>query len=140
MKRQVFFIYLSFRIAFLVCFWENVWFTSYVACYYWSFLVGKHSKSGSQMFYKIDALENLAIFKGKHLCWRFFLIKFIENRLQHRCIPVNIAKCLNAAFDIEHICEYKLFKYYAVIISLSKRSSKTWLKITQPKNKSKSKL
>ena len=34
MKRQVFLIYLSFRIAFLFGFWENFLFTSYVACYY----------------------------------------------------------------------------------------------------------
>ena len=78
MKRQVFFIYLSFRIAFLVCFWENVWFTSYVACYYCVVPLGKHSNSRSQMFYKIDALKNLAIFTGKYLCWRFFLIDFIK--------------------------------------------------------------
>ena len=34
-KGKSFFIYLSFRIAFSVCFWENVLFTSYVACYCW---------------------------------------------------------------------------------------------------------
>ena len=114
-KRQVFFIYLSFRIAFLVCFWENVWFTSYVACYYCVVPVGKHSNSRSQKFYKINALKNLAIFTGKHLCWRFFLINFIKKRLQHRCFPVNIAKCLSTAFYIEYICEYEFFEYYAML-------------------------
>ena len=113
MKRQVFFIYLSFRIAFLVCFWENVWFASYVACYYCVVPAGKHSNSRSQMFY--DALQNLAIFTGKHLCWRFFLINFIKKRLQHRCFPVNIAKCLSTAFYIEYICEYEFFEYYAML-------------------------
>ena len=37
-------------------------------------------------------LKNFAIFTGKHLC----LLKtdsFIKKRLQHRCFPVNIAKC-----------------------------------------------
>ena len=97
MKRQVFFIYLNFRIAFLVCFWENFRFTSYVACYYCVARVGKYSNSCS-MFYKIDALKNLAIFTGKHLCWRFFLINSIKKRLQHRCFPVNIAECLSIAF------------------------------------------
>ena len=115
MKRQVFFIYLSFRIAFLVCFWENVWFTSYVACYYCVVPVGKHSNSRSQKFYKINALKNLAIFTGKHLCWRFFLINFIKKRHQHRCFPVNIAKCLSTAFYIEYICEYEFFEYYAML-------------------------
>ena len=32
-------------------------------------------KSGrSQMFFKIDAVKNLAVFTGKHLCWSYFLI------------------------------------------------------------------
>ena len=99
MKRQVFFIYLSFRIAFLVCFWENVWFASYVTCYYCVVPVGKHSNSRSQMFY--DALQKLAIFTGKQLCWRFFLINFIKKRLQHRSFPVNVAKYLSTDFHIE---------------------------------------
>ena len=58
--------------------------------------VGKRSNSHSQMFYKIDALKNLAIFTGKHLCWSFFLRNFIKKILQHRCFPVNIVKCLKA--------------------------------------------
>ena len=99
MKRQGFFIYLSFRIAFLS---EKVnqetsdslpmWVVTTVVA------VGKHSNWRSQMFYKINALKNLAIFPGKHLCWRFFLKKFIKKRLQHRCFPVNIAKFLKIAF------------------------------------------
>ena len=64
--------------------------------------VGKRSNSRLQMFYKIDALKNLAIFTGKHLRWRFLLTKFIKKRLQHRCFPVNIAKCLSTAFYTEH--------------------------------------
>ena len=99
MKRQVFFIYLSFRIAFLVRFWENVWFAFYVPCYYCVVPVGKHSNSRSQIFY--DALQNLAIFTRKHLCCRYFLINFNKKRLQHRCFPVNVAKCLSTAFHIE---------------------------------------
>ena len=73
-------------------------FTSYMACYYLVIRVGKHSNSRSPMFYKTDALKNLAIFTGKHLCWRFFLINSIKKRLQHRCFPVNIAECLSIAF------------------------------------------
>ena len=88
MERQVFFIYLSFIIAFLVRFWENVWFASYVPCYYCVVPVGKHSNSRSQMFY--DALQNLAIFTRKHLCWRSFFINFNKKRFQHRCFPVSI--------------------------------------------------
>ena len=99
MKRQVFFHLSEFRTVFLVCFWEKVWFASYVACYYCVVPVGKHSNSRSQMFY--DALQNLAIFTGKHLCWRFFLIKFIKKRFQHRCFPVDVAKYLSTVFHIE---------------------------------------
>ena len=71
--------------------------------------VGKRSKSRSQMFCKIDALKNLAILTGKHLCWRFFLTTFIKKRHQHRCFPVNIGKCLSTAFYIEHIPFFILF-------------------------------
>ena len=98
-QKASFFHLSEFIIAFLVCFWENVWFASYVACYYCVFPVEKHSNSRSQMFY--DALQNLARFIGKHLYWRFFLINFIKKRLQHRCILVNAAKCLTTAFHIE---------------------------------------
>ena len=28
-----------------------------------------------QMFFKIDVLQNLAMFAGKHMCWSYFLIK-----------------------------------------------------------------
>ena len=52
MKRQGFFA--------LFCFWENVLFTSYVACYV--------TEKFSEMLYKIDVLKNYVIFKGKHLC------------------------------------------------------------------------
>ena len=104
MKRQVFFIYLSFRMAFLFCFWENALFTSYVLATTVLFVpVGKRSNSRSQMVCKIDALKNLAIFTGKHLGWRFFLINFIKKRHQHRCFSVNVTKCLSTAFYIEHI-------------------------------------
>ena len=114
MKKQVFFIYLSFRIAFLFCFWENVWFYYYVACYYCFGPLGKHSNSRSQMFYKIDALkiDALAMFTGKDLCWRFLLINFIKKRLKHGCFPVNISKCLSTAFYIEHLWFIILLKIF----------------------------
>ena len=61
--------------------------------------------SGWQMFFKIDALKNFAIFTEKHLCWSLFLIKLqvLRNetlliRLQHRYFPVNIAEFLKTAF------------------------------------------
>ena len=79
--------------------------------------VGKHLNSHSQMFYKIDALTNLAIFTGKHLCWRFFLIDFIKNRLQYRCFPVNIAKCLSTSFYKEPFVSihYTFQNFYVMI-------------------------
>ena len=74
--------------------------------------VGKGSNSRSQMFCKIDALKNLAIFTGKHLAWRFFLINFIKKRHQHRCFSVNVAKCLSTSFYIEHIRFIILFRNF----------------------------
>ena len=118
-RGKFFFIYMSFRTVFLFCFWENVWFTSYVACYYCCSCrkAFKHSNKRSQMFYKTDALKSLAIFTGKHLCWRFFLINFIKKRLQHRCFPVKIAKCLSTAFYIEHFVpiHYTFQNFYVMI-------------------------
>ena len=112
-KGKFVFIYLSFRIAFLFCFWENALFTSYVLVTTVLFVpVRKCSNSRSQMFCKIDALKNLAIFTGKHLVWRFFLINFIKKRHQHRCFSVNVAKCLSTAFYIEHIPFIILFRNF----------------------------
>ena len=52
--------------------------------------VGTHSTSRSHMFYKIHALKTLVIFTEKHPCWRFFLIDFIKNILQHSYFPRNL--------------------------------------------------
>ena len=42
-------------------------------------MFGKPSCSScSQMFFKIDVLKNVAIFKEKQLCWSSFLMKFIK--------------------------------------------------------------
>ena len=102
-RGKFFFICLTFRIAFLS---ENVNQKTSDSLPVWvvttAVPVGKHSDRRSQMFYKIEARKNLAIFTGKHLCWRFILINFIKKRLQHRCFPANIAKCLSTALYIEH--------------------------------------
>ena len=42
-------------------------------------------------------LKHFAIFTGKHLCWSLFLIKFIKKNLQHKCLPVNMARFLRAS-------------------------------------------
>ena len=51
------------------------------------------------MFFKISAFKNFAIFTGKHLRWRLFLLKLQA----YRCFPVNIPKFLITAFFIEHL-------------------------------------
>ena len=57
----------------------------------------KIRSSRSEMFFKIGVLKCFAVFTGKHKCWCLFLIKFQTwkpaKRLQHRCFPVNTAKC-----------------------------------------------
>ena len=65
-----------------------------------------HKSNHSQMFFKIGALKNFAIFTGKCLCWSLFLIKlqaynFIKRRFQHMSFPMNIAKFLRN-FYIKH--------------------------------------
>ena len=69
---------------------------------------GIYRSSRSQVFLKIGDLKNFTIFTEKHLCWSLFFNKvkaynFINKRLRHRCIPVNIAKFLRTAFFIEHL-------------------------------------
>ena len=47
-----------------------------------------------QMLFKIDVLKDYVIFTGKQLCWN----NFIKKRLQHRCLPISIAKFLRTVF------------------------------------------
>ena len=51
------------------------------------------------MFFEIGALENVAIFTEKHLCWSLFLIKLQAEK--H--FRVNIANFLGIAF-LENTC------------------------------------
>ena len=52
----------------------------------------------SQMFFRMGVLTNFVIFTGTHLCWSFFLIKFIKKKLQHRCFPVKFVKFWRTIF------------------------------------------
>ena len=62
--------------------------------------LGKLSNSRSQMFFKAGVLKNFAIFAGKRLCWRLFLIYLqdlrlafsLKKTLQHGRFPMNIAR------------------------------------------------
>ena len=67
MKKQAFFIYLSFGMTFLFCFWENILITFYVARYMLFAPVRKRSNSRSQMFYKIDLLKILQ-YSQENIC------------------------------------------------------------------------
>ena len=47
-----------------------------------------HKSNHSQMFFKIGALKNFAIFPGKCLCWSLFLIKLqAYNSIKRRFHP-----------------------------------------------------
>ena len=58
--------------------------------------------------FKIDLLKNFANFKGKRLCWSYFLIKLQARRLAgpaellktlwHRCFPVKFTNFLRTPF------------------------------------------
>ena len=61
--------------------------------------------------FKIDVLKYLAKLSGKHLCWRFFLIKLqfsVKKKLQHRFFPVNFGRYLKAPF--KHNTSERLLK------------------------------
>ena len=61
---------------------------------------------------KKAGFKNCAIFTGKHLHWSSFLIKLqnftpttlLKTKLQHRCLPVNIANFLRTAI-LKKICK-----------------------------------
>ena len=65
--------------------------------------IRKIRRSRSQMLLNIGALENLANFTGKYLCWSLFFNKVADlqlysKRLQHRYFPVKFAKFLKNLF------------------------------------------
>ena len=66
-----------------------------------------------------DALHNRCSqnINIKTLFGCFSACNFIEKRFQHRCFPVNIAKCLKTAFSIEHL--WWLFLFLEVFFSNS---------------------
>ena len=60
-------------------------------------------KQPPEEFFKKDVLKNFVNFAGKHPCWSLFFNKvtgltglracnLIKKRLQHRCVPVKLAK------------------------------------------------
>ena len=61
-------------ILFVKCSWVRTW--SCISCYRMNIIQRCFCRNPhSQMFFKIGALKSFAIFAGKHLWWRFFLIK-----------------------------------------------------------------
>ena len=64
----------------------------------------KIQKHSLQMFFKIGVLKNFANFRGKHLCWSFFVIKLQpKNRPRHRFFPMKFANFLRTPFFTEHL-------------------------------------
>ena len=61
----------------------------------------KGQKQPTDLLNKKGPLKNLAIFKGKHLCW--------SQRLQHRYFPINTAKFLRTPI-LKNIYERLLLK------------------------------
>ena len=83
-----------------------------------------------RVLYKKTFLNNFAIFTEKNLFWCLFFNKnaglqvcnFIENRLQHRCFLVNIAKFLRTHV-LKNICEQLLLRVFP---SMSVWTFPTW--------------
>ena len=95
--------------SFFFWFWENVFFTSYVACYV-IYHVVKHSNSSSQMFFEKGVLKYFAIYAGKQLCLSLFLIKLQEWRsaFSLKITPTQVFSCdycktLEKSFFIERL-------------------------------------
>ena len=92
--------------------------------------LGRYSATLIEMCNTIKSLRNVwqkqphnfAVFSLKHLCWSLFWIKlyafntcnFTKRRLQHRCFPVNIAKCSRAPI-LKNICERLLLIWVKLI-------------------------
>ena len=64
-------------------------------------------KQPLEEFFEKDVLKSFANFTGKHLFWSLFFNKvtglracsFIKKRLQHRCVPVKLAKFYEHLFE-----------------------------------------
>ena len=84
-------------------------------------------------FIKVAVLKNFAIFTRKHLCWSHFKVAGLKAynvinktpklrilRLQHKCLPVNIAKFLR-----------RLFQSMQIVQSVAKTLGKIFFKVLQ---------
>ena len=109
MERQVFFIQLSFRMIFVLFLRKRLLrLLCSLLCYlFMQENVQTDTKgtilrsSGSQMFFKISAFKNLAIFATKHLSWRLFFIRLLKKGHQH--IFLRILKTFQEQFFIENL-------------------------------------
>ena len=84
------------------------------------------------MLFKIDVLENVASFIGRHLCWCRFLIKmlcsglqvcnFIKKRLLHRCFPLKFAKFLTTLYRALPVSASGIYACFHTAFSLRGQS------------------
>ena len=85
--------------------------------------------SDRKCYIKQAVLKNLAIFRD--LCWSLFFIKFVKERLQRRCFPVNIVKLLRALI-LCNSCEWLLLNHLGILNPCE--SAKSAFLITVPLN------
>ena len=121
MKRQVLFIYLSFRTGFLFFFWKDaLLFTSYVICSF-----RKTFKGNSQKQPFTNVLQNFSIFARKHLCWSLFLTK-LQAWGMYIVLLWNFIWWYNSLIDIIRFCYF----FYCCFVFLHNPSvwiGSTWL-------------
>ena len=103
----------------------------------WNMIILQKQPLGD-ILQNLGVLKNFTIFTGKQLCWSLFLIKlkasfFIKKRLQHRCLPVNIAKFLRTFFFPKHLwwlllllgsCKTSVMGVFAKIINYFCKNAK----------------
>ena len=103
-------VVLLLKIEIFLRFQKPLW-NAYFKEHYFMFKLIKIRGSRSKVFFKIDALQNFAIFTGKYLRWSIFFNKvarlkpetLLKKKFQQRSCPTNIAKFSRTAFFIEQL-------------------------------------
>ena len=113
-ETQVFLIYLSFRVAFLFCFWENLLFTSYVACYCYVSSCRKAFK-----YLCTDLLQNsfsqILQYSQQNTCVVVFLTNFIKRDSAQVFSSEYLKMFKYSYFYSTHPVNYTFPMFYAMI-------------------------
>ena len=96
----------------------------------WRFATMRTRRSRSQMFSKIDVLQNFIEFSEKHMCQSPFFNNVVGwrpaslflKKIRHMCFPVNFAKFLKAPFWQNSSVRLQWWKPTAIALAGNKAS------------------